>query len=142
MGKNKQPHPTRIFKHPDELAKAWDEYKAHKDSEAKKWVKVQYVGKDGERVEDTPPMPYTEKGFFVWYKEKYGKYIHSYFDNSYDYGEEFLGIVTHIKADRDDNIITGTLLGFYNSSMGNRITGLSDKQQVETKVVDKFDFDN
>jgi hypothetical protein len=125
----KKPHPTRIFKTPEELFNAWKEYKEHKNSEGRKWVKVQYVGKDAERVEDIPPMPYNEKGFFVWYKEKYDKYIHQYFDGTYDFGDEFLGIVTHIKADRDDNIITGSLLGFFNANMGNRITGLTENVQ-------------
>lgn len=125
-------HPTRIFKTPEELLSAWNEYKAHRDAEAKKWAKIQYVGKDGDRVEDNPPMPYDLDGFVAWYKNKHGRYIHQYFDGTYDYGSEFLVIVTHIKAERNDNIKTGTLLGFFNSSMGNRIVGLADKQESTT----------
>lgn len=125
------PHPTRIFRTPDDLLKAWEEYKAHRDSEAKKWAKVQYVGRDGERVTDFPPMPYDLDGFFAWYKNTKGKFIHQYFDGTYDYGDEFLGIVTHIEAERNDNVKTGTLLGFFNASMGNRIVGLADKKQTE-----------
>jgi hypothetical protein len=122
-------HPTRIFKTPDDLLKAWEEYKDFKDSQASKWAKIQYVGKDGERVSDEPPMPYVIDGFFVWYRNKYGKQIHQYFDGTYDYGEAFLGIVTHIVAERNDNVTTGTLLGFFNASMGNRIAGLADKTE-------------
>jgi hypothetical protein len=122
-------HPTRIFKDPNELLNAWNDYKAHRDSEAEKWVKVQYVGKDGERVEDKPPMPYDIDGFFAWYYNKYGKYIHQYFDLTDKVYPDFVGIVTHIKAERNDNIKTGTLLGFFNASMGNRIAGLADKTE-------------
>jgi hypothetical protein len=122
-------HPTRIFKTPKELLNAWERYKAFKDMQASKWAKVQYVGKEGIRVEDNPPMPYDIDGFYAWYMNEYGKNIHQYFDGTYDYGEDFLGIVTHIIAERNDNIKTGTLLGFFNASMGNRIAGLSDKTE-------------
>jgi len=127
----KKPHPTRIFNTPDELNKAWDEYKAYVDGLSSKWAKVQYVGRDGERVTDNPPMPYLEDGFFVWYKNKYGKTIHQYFDNKDGLYDDFVGIVTHIKGERNDNVKTGTLLGFFNASMGNRIAGLADR--TETK---------
>jgi hypothetical protein len=122
-------HPTRIFKSPEELKQAWDEYKSERDSEAKKWAKIQYVGKDGFRVEDYPPMPYDLDGFVAWYSNKYGKTIHQYFERTNEYEPEFLGIVTHIKNERNNNIKTGTLLGFFNSSMGNRIVGLADKTE-------------
>tara|TARA_R110000868_G_scaffold21064_7_gene88037 strand:- start:4749 stop:5177 length:429 start_codon:yes stop_codon:yes gene_type:complete len=127
-------HPTRIFNTPEELETAWNEYKAFVDSSSSKWAKVQYVGKDGERVTDTPPMPYLEDGFFVWYKNKYGKFIHQYFDNNNGVYNDFVGIVTHIKGERNDNVKTGTLLGFFNASMGNRIAGLSEKSEVNTNA--------
>jgi hypothetical protein len=122
-------HPTRIFKEPEDLKKAWDEYKVERDAEAIKWAKVQYVGKDGSRVEDLPPMPYDLDGFYAWYLDKYGKHIHQYFERTNEYEEGFLGIVTHIRAERNNNIKTGTLLGFFNSSMGNRIVGLTEKTE-------------
>lgn len=122
-------HPTRIFKHPDELKQAWEEYKADRDEEAKKWAKIQYVGKDGNRVEDMPQMPYSEDGFCVWYKKKYDKYIHQYFKRTDEYEPEFLPIVDTILLERNDRIKTGTLLGVYNASMGNRITGLTDRTE-------------
>jgi hypothetical protein len=128
------PHPSRIFKTPDELEKAWEDYKEFKDAQAAKWAKVQYVGRDGERVTDNPPMPYDLDGFFAWYKNKHGKFIHQYFDGTYEYGEDFLGIVTHIKSERNDNIKTGTLLGFFNASMGNRIIGLAEQSEVNTNA--------
>ncbi len=132
MGKiNKNIHPTRVFKTPDELLKAWDEYKQYKDKESSKWAKVQYVGKDGNRVTDNPPMPYDLDGFISWYHVKYKRFIHQYFKDTDNYEPEFLPIVTHIIAERNDNIKTGTLLGFFNSSMGNRIVGLADNQKTE-----------
>jgi hypothetical protein len=126
-------HPTSIFKTADELLNAWKDYKQHLDDEARKWAKVQYVGKDGIRVEDYPPMPYDLSGFVSWYYNKYNRSIHHYFEQTSIYEEEFWGIVTHIKNERDASIKTGTLLGFYNASMGNRIVGLKEQSQTELK---------
>jgi len=122
-------HPTRIFKTAKELLNAWNEYKAFRDKEAIKWAKIQYVGKDGNKVEDTPPMPYDLDGFFVWYHDTYGKWIHQYFKDTDNYEDEFLPIVTRIRAERNNNIKTGTLLGFFNASMGNRIVGLAEQTE-------------
>jgi len=132
MAKNGNIHPTRIFKTPQELLNAWQEYKKDVDEEASKWSKVQYVGRDGERVTDNPPMPYDLDGFFAWYLNKYGQYIHQYLKQPESYGDDFLSTVTHIKAERDNNIKTGVLTGHFNASMGNRIVGLADKQETST----------
>jgi hypothetical protein len=126
-------HPTRIFKKASELLDAWNEYKKDRDTESKKWAKVQYVGRDGNRVEDLPPMPYDLDGFCAWYFKKYGQYIHQYIKTPENYEDDFLTIVTHIKAERNDSIKTGTLLGFYNASMGNRIVGLAEQTETEIK---------
>ena len=134
MGKNGNIHPTRIFKTADELLQAWEDYKAFRDAQASKWAKVQYVGRDGERVTDNPPMPYDLDGFIAWYKNTYGHFIHQYFKQTEEYGDDFLTIVTHITAERNDNVKTGTLLGFFNASMGNRIVGLAEKQQIDAKI--------
>lgn len=125
-------HPTRIFKTPEELLKAWEDYKVYKDSQASKWENVQYVGKDGNRVTDKPPMPYDLDGFVSWYYRTYKHFIHQYFEDTESYGDGFLGIVTHIKSERNDNIKTGTLLGHFNSAIGIRIVGLADKSEVNT----------
>jgi hypothetical protein len=58
-------HPTRIFKTPEELFKAFEEYKTHLELEAGKWLKIQYVGKEGERVTDKYKLPYTLEGFIL-----------------------------------------------------------------------------
>lgn len=82
------PHPTRIFKTPDELLKAWEEYKLSLEKEAKKWKKIQYVGKDGEKVTDYPKIPLTYEGFKVYCYDNHGT-VHHYFDNKENYYTEF-----------------------------------------------------
>jgi hypothetical protein len=131
MEKKKHQHPTRIFKTPEELLNAWNEYKVFVDTvEAKKWAKVTYTTK-GERKVDEQPMPYDMDGFVAWYHKKYNKHIHQYLDGTYYYGDDFLVIVTHIKAERNGNLKTGGLLGFFNSNITNRVIGLADQTQTE-----------
>ncbi len=127
-------HPTRIFKKPEELSKVWEEYKVDMDKESVKWTKIQYVGKDGERVTDNPPMPYDMDGFASWHKNKYNKVIHQYIENQDGLYDDFMGIVTHMKMERNANIKTGVLLGFFNASMGNRIVGLAERNETNVNA--------
>jgi len=124
-------HPTRIFRAPEDLFKAWKKYKDFKNQEASKWEKVQYVGKDGDRRADNPAMPITIDGFIAWYYNTHGQFIHQYIENKDGLYDDFVGILTHIRAERNDNIKTGVLTGHFNASMGNRIVGLADKKETE-----------
>ena len=73
-------HPTRIFKNPEELENAWDSFKENLKEEANQWVKVQYVGKDGDRVTEPQKVPYTFEGFKRFCRKNYGE-VEQYFTN-------------------------------------------------------------
>jgi hypothetical protein len=122
-------HPTRIFKTPDELKEAFEEYKKHLKAQALEWPKVQYVGKDGNRVEDYPKLPLTMEGFSVFCFDRYGTVKH-YFDNKEGYYDEFGVICSRIKEEIRCDQITGGLLGEYNPSITQRLNGLTDKSEV------------
>ncbi len=130
----RKPHPTRIFKTPEELEKAWLEYKEHVKLESLKWVKVHYVGKDGERVEEPQKVPYTMEGFEIFCYDNYGTVKH-YFDNKQGYYEAFGAICSHIKQQIRQDQITGGLLGFYNPSITQRLNGL--KESTETTIIEQ-----
>ena len=135
MAKDKKaPHPTRIFKTADELEKAWDKYKQHRLKEATKWPKVQYVGKDGNRVEDYPVLPLTLDGFFVFCYKPYGV-IKPYFFNTGEYYNDFITICSHIREEIRDHQITGGLLGQFNPSITQRLNGL--KENIETTNIEQ-----
>ena len=119
-------HPTRIFKHPDELEKAFEEYKQQLELEAQKWLKVQYVGKDGDRREDAPKMPLTMEGFKVFCYKNYGC-VNQYFKNQDNIYKDFIPICSRIKTEIRQDQITGGLLGFYNPSITQRLNGLAEK---------------
>lgn len=125
-------HPTRIFKHPDELKKAFEGYKAHLEIEAEKWLKVQYVGKDGDRVTDKYKLPYTLEGFKRYCRDNHGD-AHPYFINKDGLYLEFVPICLDIREEIRENQITGGLLNIYNPSITQRLNGLTEKSEVVVK---------
>ena len=126
-------HPTRIFKSENDMQLAWDEYKQFLFEDAKNWPKVQYVGKDGQRVEDYPVLPYTLEGFEVYCYKKYGN-IGQYFDNKDGYYKEFVAICSRIRREIRAQQITGGMLGMFNPSITQRLNGLVEKQESEIKI--------
>lgn len=127
-------HPTRIFKKPEELLKAYEEYKESLEQEKLKWPIVKYVGKDGIKEIDYPKLPLTLDGFYVFCFKKYGN-IEQYFRNKDGYYGEFVGITTHIRKEIRQDQITGGLLGNYNSNLTARLNGLSDKSENSSMTV-------
>lgn len=143
-------HPTRIFKHPDELHKAWIEYKNDLEKQSNEWLKVQYVGKDGDRKTDPQKVPMTLEGFKRFCRNGYGE-VEQYFTNQDGYYDQFIGICSHIKQEIRENQIIGGMLGFYNPSITQRLNGLVDRkdttsngktlQQPEVKLPDGMSLD-
>jgi len=129
MAKNGNIHPTRIFKSPDELEHAWKLYKEDLIQQASEWFKVQYVGKEGQRVTDEMKLPYTMEGFEVFCYNNYGT-VEQYFKNKDDYYNDFVPICSHIKKEIRSNQITGGLLGVYNPSITQRLNNLSDNTDI------------
>jgi hypothetical protein len=126
-------HPTRLLKTAEEMKEWWIKYKKHlQENESQKWLKVQYVGKDGERVTDAPPMPLTYEGFKVYMYENLGV-INQYFENKDELYDDFVEVCSHIKEEIRANQIQGGLLGYYNPSITQRLNGLADKQEHEIK---------
>lgn len=125
-------HPTRIFKKPEDLEKAFNEYKDDLKKQASEWVEVNYVGKEGRKVEDYKKVPMTFEGFKRFSRSKYGE-IEQYFTNQDNYYKDFIGICSHIKEEIRENQIIGGLLGFYNASITQRLNGLKDQSEIEVK---------
>ena len=134
MAKNDNIHPTRIFKSPDELEHAFTLYKEDLLLQASQWQKVQYVGKEGQRMSDDIKLPYTLDGFEVFCYKNYGV-VHQYFENKQGYYDDFVGICTYIKKEIRANQITGGMAGVFNPSITQRLNNLVEK--IEEIVPDK-----
>lgn len=121
----------RNFKTPEDLLSAWESYKKARKKEAVNWPKVQYVGRDGQRVEDYPPMPLTMEGFSVFcYKNGLGT-IKQYFVNLNEEYCEYLTICSYIKEEIRENQITGGMLGVFNPSITQRLNNLKETSDVD-----------
>jgi hypothetical protein len=132
MADNKVGRP-RIFESPEELEMAWVLYKESLKEKAKEWPIIQYVGKNGERVEDYPKLPLVLEGFYVWGHDHYGT-IKEYFLNREGRYDDFSTICTRIRDEIREDQITGGLLGKYNPSITQRLNGLTDKQEHQIHV--------
>jgi hypothetical protein len=122
-------HPSRIFKHPHELRDAFEEYKKHLTAKALEWANVQYVGREGMRVEDYPKLPLTMEGFSVFCYDRGIGTIRHYFSNTDGRYDEFCHICSRISEEIRDDQITGGLLGKYNASITQRLNGLVEKSE-------------
>lgn len=135
MAKNGNIHPSRIFRSPDELEQAWELYKKNlEEVESKDWQKVQYVGKEAQRMSDDYKLPYSMDDFEVYCYENYGC-VEQYFKNKDGYYEDFVPICSYIKKAIRANQIRGGLLGVYNPSITQRLNNLVEK--VEDVTPDK-----
>jgi hypothetical protein len=133
-------HPTRIFQTPLELENAFEKYKESLKLESNQWLKVQYVGKEGDRVTDPQKVPYTLEGFKRYCRKNYGEVQH-YFDNTDKYYDEFCVICRAIREEIREDQIIGGLLGFYNPSITQRLNGLTDKSEMTVKEQPLFGND-
>ena len=82
----------------------------------------------------------SKDGFEVFCYKNYGC-VEQYFKNQDGYYNEFIPICSYISKEIRENQITGGLLGFYNTSITQRLNGLTEKVATEVKNVEKFDFD-
>jgi len=133
-------HPTRIFHQPSELEKAFEEYKADLKEQAKEWVKVEFVGKDGYRQDLEQKVPMTIEGFERYCYSNYGC-VNQYMDNKDGYYDDFVIICSRIKKEIRENQIIGGMLGFYNPSITQRLNHLKEsvEQNITTTNILSFD---
>lgn len=127
MGKYQ--HPTRLFKEEKDLQAAWDAFKEDLKEQAHEWQRIQYVGKDGDRMADPQKVPMTFEGFKRFCRNHYGE-VEQYFTNQDGLYTDFIGVCSRIKDEIRENQIIGGLLGFYNPSITQRLNGLTDKQDI------------
>ena len=133
-------HPTRIFKTSEDFWNAFLAYKEDLKEQSHEWLKVQYVGKDGDRVAEPQKVPMTIEGFKRYCRLYHGD-IEPYLYNKDKYYDDFVGICSHIKEEIRENQILGGLLGFYNTSITQRLNGLTDKSEVTIKEQPLFPDD-
>ena len=118
----------RLFKDPQELLTFFERYRIHVKSNPR--TKIEYVGRDGMRVETPLETPMTLEGFKVFVWEEFGD-IANYLRGDY---VEFTQIVTRIREEIRADQISGAMVGQYNANLTARLNGLADKNDVNVKT--------
>ena len=123
---------------PDDMATLFDKYV----KSIVPRIKIEYVGKDGERVETPLKTPLTFEGFkdFCW-DENIGD-VEQYFSNLNEAYSEFLGVCSRIKNKIRRDQIEGGMVGQYNPSITQRLNNLKETtESTVTTSVNILSFD-
>lgn len=124
----KPPIKEKYISTPEELLSLWDEYKATVDS--KPDVQEIATGKGVHRIE--VKRPYLRKGFEAYVYRKLGFNVHQYIDNWHNAYESYLGVVTCMRNEWEEDQIEGSLTGRYKApNLVARLNGLVEKVQED-----------
>jgi len=120
------------FATPEILQKVWDEYKAFVDSDPHE---EEVLTVKGDIVKIKKVRPYIRQGFEAFCWNKGWGHVCQYLKNQDGAYDKFLPVVTHIKNEREDNQISGTLSGRFKApNLVARINEIGDLQATTTKV--------
>jgi hypothetical protein len=124
--------------------KMWEYFKAYaKETKDNPRIKVDYVGKDGNRVDTPLERPLTLEGFNNWLaNENIIEDAEHYFTNTNGTYNEYLGVCIRIRRSVKQDQIEGGMVGQYNPSITQRLNGLSEKSEVTVKEQPLFPDSN
>ena|SRR5689334_10061780 len=114
----------KYIKTPEELWQLYLDYV--QDVKGRPFKKVEYVGKDGERVETPIERPLTAEGFKNYCFEHVGE-IQGYWINRDNAYNDYSPIITRIKESIRQEQIEGGMAGMYSHTLTARLNGLVDK---------------
>lgn len=125
----KKPGAPKMFKTPDDLWKAFTEYKQYTDDNP--WIMYDVVktGKDTGKLLPMPHQrPYTLMGFAV--------YLGTSFNTLYNYKEkykDFFNVYTRIDDECRTQKFQGASVGAFNANIIARDLGLADKKDLSSE---------
>lgn len=131
MGKHK------YIETPEKMWQHFLDYKDDLKERESEWLKVQYVGKEADRVEDKLKLPMTFEGFkrYCWDNEI--GCIEQYFVNQDSLYTEYISICSRIKNCIRENQIIGGMLNVFNPSITQRLNNLTERIESEVIVSEK-----
>ena len=127
------PIKQKYIETPEELLALWDEYKSLIDSNPDKQQVATGKGVFDIKVK----KPYQRKGFEAFVYRKLGFNVHQYIDNYKAAYDSYLGVVTCMRNEWEEDQIEGTLTGRYKApNLVARLNGLVEKSEAnDTKDV-------
>mgnify|MGYP003615944475 CR=1 FL=1 len=94
-----------------------------------------WVGKDSNQIKREKEKPLTMEGFENYcFEKKIINDLGDYFSNKDERYNEFATICSRIRKLIRQDQIEGGMANIYNSSITQRLNGLVDKQEIETKI--------
>lgn len=125
---------TKLIQTPEEMWSLFEQYVEHERNNP--MTKIDYVGKDGDRVDTPLQVPITFEGFECWLWDqgviKGG--LADYSSNKQDRYGEYAGIITRIKQNCFAQNFKGAAVGLFSHQLIARKLGLIDKTQAEVKA--------
>ena len=124
---------TKYIESPEKL---WELFCAYVEKVKASPFKVKdWVGKDGDEVSREKERPLTLEGFecYVFDQDLNGELSH-YFSNKDGRYELYVAICSRIRKSIKADQIEGGMAGMYNASITQRLNGLKEQSEVESKV--------
>lgn len=116
---------------PEQLWQLFEGYK--KEVKDNPRIKVEYVGKEGQRVNTPIERPLSIEGFKCYCFAHAGD-INRYWYNVDKEFNEFVSIISRIREEIRSEQIDGGMVGAYNSNLTARLNGLADKKQHDVNI--------
>lgn len=137
---------ARPMNYKDDVEELWNdfvEYANHTKSNPR--VKIEYVGRNGDKVETPLEVPLTNEGFENFVHDKRGFSIHDYLYSSDERYNRFSTVRSRVKKAIRQDQIEGGMVGQYNASITQRLNGLTEKSEThvtgEISPFKPFDID-
>ncbi len=130
-----------IKKYIETPQKLWELFVAYKKEVKDNPIIIKdWVGKDADTVYREKEKPLTMVGFECYVMEHsnitYPDLSH-YFENKDGRYSDFVPISSRIKAEIQNDQITGGMVMIYSQNLTARLNGLVDKKETETTIVEK-----
>lgn len=114
--------------------KMWELFEAYRKSvKDNPRIKVEYVGKEGQRVNTPIERPLSIEGFKC-YCYQHESTIDHYWKNTDNAYDEYRPIISRIREEIRSEQIDGGMVGAYNSNLTARLNGLADKKQHDVNI--------
>lgn len=129
-------------KYIDTPEKMWELFEAYKKEVKGNPRKMsEFHGKDGEERIKPLERPLTLAGFENYvFSQDLNTDLSHYFSNKDKRYSDYVGICSRIRKIIRQDQIEGGMVGQYNSSITQRLNGLTDKQEVKTEGKIKISF--
>ena len=118
----------KLFESPELLWEAACEYFQWCDDNP--WLKIDFKGKDADRVEIPTEIPYTMKGLCL-YLGCNDAYFRNFKNQERSNSEDFSSVIERIEDTIYNQKFTGATVGAFNANIIARDLGLSDHSKVE-----------